>query len=233
MSEQLTDDEQVEALKKWWKENGTAIIVGIVIGVGAIIGVWKWTEYTETRSLAASALYDEFVTAITDDKLDAGSSYESLKKDYEGTSYAALAALRMAAVDYGKDKADNAVEHLRWAATHPGHDSIEYIARVRLAKMLVSKDQLDEAEKLLKDVSEPAFEAQYAALRGDIHIKRGNIEQARSSYKLALASTSLSGKQREYVQMKLDDLGADDINSSDIKAEAEKVTETEKTGESN
>ena len=74
---------------------------------------------------------------------------------------------------------------------------------------------------------------QHIALSHGLVIKRGNIEQARSSYKLALASTSLSGKQREYVQMKLDDLGADDINSSDIKAEAEKVTETEKTGESN
>lgn len=233
MSEQLTDDEQVEALKKWWKENGTAIIIGVVIGVGAIIGVWKWTEYTETRALAASALYDEFVTAITGDKLDASSSYESLKKDYEGTSYAAFAALRMAAVDYAKDNADKSVEHLRWAAAHPGHDSIEHIARVRLAKMLVSKNELDEAEKLLKDVSEPAFDAQYAAIRGDIHIKRGNIEQARSAYELALTSTSFSGKQREHVQMKLDDLGAADIKAGDIKAEAEKATETEKAGESN
>ena len=109
--------------------------------------------------------------------------------------------------------------------------------------MLVAKNELDEAEKLLKDISEPAFDAQYAAIRGDIHIKRGNIEQARSLYELALASTSFSGKQREYVQMKLDELGAGDIKTDDIKVEAEKVPETitetvktseaEKTGESN
>lgn len=219
MSEQLTDDEQVEVLKKWWKENGTAIVIGVVIGIGGIIGFWKWTEYTETQALAASALYDEFITAITDEKLDVSSSYESLKKDYEGTSYAALAALRMAAIDYGKKDTEKAVDHLRWATAHPGHDSIEHIARVRLAKMLVTKNELDEAEKLLKDVSEPAFDAQYAAIRGDIHNKRGNVEQARSSYQLALASTSFSGKQREYVQMKLDDLGVQ--------------TKTEQTGENN
>jgi len=208
MSEQLTDDEQVEVLKKWWKENGTAIIVGVVIGVGAIIGFWKWTEYKESRSLAASAIYDEFVTALGDEKADATTSYESLKKEYEGTSYAAFAALRMAVVDYGKDDSDKAIEHLRWAAAHPGHDSIEHIARLRLAKMLIAKNNLDEAEKLLKDISEPAFDAQYATLRGDLHKIRGNIEQARSSYELALASTTFSGKQREFVQMKLDDLGA-------------------------
>ena len=222
MSEQLTDDEQVEALKKWWKENGTAIVIGIVIGIGAIIGFWKWTKYTETQALAASALYDEFIMAVTDDKLDASSHYASLKKNYEGTSYAALAALRMAAIDYGKEDADKAVEYLRWATAHPGHDSIEHIARVRLAKILVTKNELDEAEKLLKDVSEPAFDAQYAVIRGDIHNKRGNLEQARSSYQLALAATSFSGKQREYVQMKLDDLGV-------LKEQAE----TAQTGEKN
>ncbi len=208
MSEQLTDDEQVEVLKKWWKENGTAIVVGIVIGVGAIIGFWKWTEYKETRSLAASALYDEFVTAIGDEKIDAATSYESLKKDYEGTTYAALSALRMAAVDYAKGDTDKAIEHLRWATSHPGHDSVGHIARLRLAKMLVAKNALDEAEKLLKDISEPAFDAKYAVIKGDIYRMRGDIEKARSAYELALASTSFGGKQRELVQMKLDDLGA-------------------------
>ena len=207
MNEQLTDDEQVEVLKKWWKENGTAIIVGVVIGLGAIIGFWKWTEYKETRSLAASALYDEFVSAITDEKVDVATSYASLKKDYEGTTYAAFAALRMAAIAYEKGKTDQAVEYLRWAYSHPGHDSVEHIARLRLVKMLISQNKLDEAQKLLKDVSEPAFDARYAVLRGDIYKMRGDLEQARSSYVLALASTTFSGKQREYVQMKLDDLG--------------------------
>ena len=232
MSEELTDDEQVEALKKWWKENGVAIIVGIVIGLGAIIGFWKWSEYTETRALAASALYDEFITAVTDGKLDSSnSSYESLKKDYEGTSYAAFAALRMAAVDYGKDSVDKAVEHLRWATEHPGHDSVQHIARVRLAKLLVSIDALDDAEKLLKDINEPAFDAQYAAIRGDIHIKRGNIEQARSAYELALAASSFSGKQREFVQMKLDDLGGS-VTKTEI-SETTATVGTEEAEESN
>lgn len=208
MTEQLTDDEQVEALKKWWKENGTAIIVGIVIGLSAIVGFWKWNEYTEGRAKAASLLYDQFVMAISNNKPDGSSSYDSLKKDYDGTSYAALAALRMAAVDYAKGETGKTIAHLKWATEHPGHDSIQHIARLRLSRLLVAEDKLDEAEALLKDISEPAFDAQYQAVRGDIYRKQGNAEKARTAYQLALASSSFSGKQREYVQMKLDDLGA-------------------------
>ena len=209
MSEQLTDEEQVEALKKWWKENGTAIVVGIVIGVSAIVGFWKWNEYTETRAKAASLLYDGFVTALSNDKADVTSSYDSLKSDYEGTSYAALAALRMASHDYNKGETDKAIAHLQWATEHPGHESIQHIARLRLSRLYVAENKLDEAEVLLKDINEPAFDAQYQAILGDVHNKRGNTEKARTAYQLALTSTSFSGKQREYVQMKLDDLGVD------------------------
>ena len=208
MTEQLTEEEQVEALKKWWKENGTAIFVGVVIGISAIVGFWKWNEHKETRALEASALYDKFITEVTDKNGDVTTVYDGLKKDYEGTSYAALAALRMASTAYGKNENQKAIEHLTWAVEHPGHDSILHIARIRLAKLLVAENKLDEADEYLKDVKEPAFDAEYAVIRGDIYSKRGNIEQARASYQTALDSNSFSGKQRDYIQMKMDNLGA-------------------------
>ena len=207
MSEQLTDEEQFEVLKKWWKENGTAIIVGIVIGLGAIVGFWKWNDYNKARSLGASALYDVFVSEVSGGKTEAVKSYESLKKDFEGTSYAALAALRMAAEEYNKGETGKALAHLKWAYANPGHDSIEHIARLRLARLLVAENKLPEAENLLQNVSEPPFDAQYAAIRGDIFYRQGNADKARTSYQLALDSASLKGKQREYVEMKLNDLG--------------------------
>ena len=218
MTEQLTDEEQVEALKKWWKENGTAIITGIVIGISAIVGFWKWNEYTETRATAASLLYDQFVASVTSNPSAATKSYESLQTDYDGTSYAALAALRMAAIDYGKGNVDQAIMHLTWATEHPGHDSIQHVARLRLARVLVAEDKLGQAESVLRDINEPSFDAQYQAVRGDLYNKQGNLEKARAAYQLALAATSFSGKQREYVQMKLDDLG--DGNRAEIGKES-------------
>ncbi|MGD8784417.1 MAG: tetratricopeptide repeat protein [Thioalkalispiraceae bacterium] len=213
MSEQLTDEEQVEALKKWWKENGVAIVVGIIIGIGAIIGFWKWNEYKETRALVASALYDQFMSQVTDAKDDAETTFTTLKQDYEGTPYAALAALRMAQAAYKDTEKQKAIEYLRWSLDHSGHESISHIARIRLSKLLIAENKLDEVEQLLKDVKEPAFDAQYSAIRGDLYSKRGNIEQARKSYQSALDSTFFSGKQREFIQMKLNNLGVAELSS--------------------
>ncbi|MGD8925657.1 MAG: tetratricopeptide repeat protein [Thioalkalispiraceae bacterium] len=220
MTEHLSEEEQIEALKKWWKENGTAILVGIVIGVGGIIGYWKWNEYKETRALEASAAYDKFVSEVEHKSAETTKLYGELKDKYDGTSYAALAALKMAAIDITKGETQKAIEQLKWAVENPGHDVIAHIARVRLTKLLVAENKLDEAEKLLKDVKEPAFDAQYAAIRGDIQNKRGNIEQARADYEIALASDTFTGKQREYIQMKLDNLGV-----AELSAKAKEVKE--------
>ncbi|VAW92507.1 hypothetical protein MNBD_GAMMA21-543 [hydrothermal vent metagenome] len=209
MVEQLTDDEQVEALKKWWKENGTAIIVGIIIGISAIVGFWKWNQHVEIQALAASQQYDNFTQAVIDNKPEEIENYFTiLKADYVGTSYAALAALLYASYEYDKNNAEKSLEYLRWAQQNPGHDALLHIAQVRLAKLLVAQDKLDEAFSLIEKIKEPAFDVQYAEIKGDIYTKRGEQALARTSYLLALASSELNGKQREFVQMKLDDLGA-------------------------
>ena len=38
MAEYMNDDDQVEALKKWWKENGKSIIGGVVLGRALVRG---------------------------------------------------------------------------------------------------------------------------------------------------------------------------------------------------
>ena len=39
-----TEEEQVEAIKTWWKANGTSVIVGVVLGVAVIFGVRYWFD---------------------------------------------------------------------------------------------------------------------------------------------------------------------------------------------
>ncbi len=214
MAEQLTDDEQVEALKKWWKENGTAIIVGLVIGVAAIVGFWKWNQHVETQALGASQQYDNFSLSIIENKPDEiEKTFSVLKTEFVDTSYAALAALLYASYEYDQKNEEKSLELLRWAQQHPGHDAILHVAQVRLAKLLLSQDKVDEAYSLIGKVKETAFDAQYAEIKGDIYKKRGEHAEARSSYQLALASNELTGKQREFVQMKLDDLGEDNAQA--------------------
>jgi predicted negative regulator of RcsB-dependent stress response len=207
MSEHLTEEEQVEALKKWWKENGSAIIIGILIGLGAVIGVRYWFSYQETRAIQASDAYDHFTQAISK-KDEAGTqklANEILEK-FKGTSYAALTALEMAKQDVDANKLAEAEKNLRWAMENPGHKTIGLVARQRLAMVLYAEDKLDQALAVLDKVKDPTFDPRFALVRGDILRKQGKAEKAREAYQLALTDSTLSGKEREFVEMKLQDL---------------------------
>ena len=96
MADYNNEDEQLEALKQWWKENGAAVITGIVLGAAALFGWRFWQDYQVEQAQAASAVYAEMRAAAGDvDTLMAGA--EMLRSDYARTPYAALAALEAAA----------------------------------------------------------------------------------------------------------------------------------------
>lgn len=209
MTAYLNEDEQVEALKKWWRENGTAIIIGIVIGLAAIIGVRYWFKYQQTRALNASGAYQHFLDAVGKKTKDKGAAREladSILDKYKGTPYAALTALKLAKEDVDANKLPAAAKQLRWAMKNPGHKTIAMIARLRLARVLVAENKLDDALTLLNQVKDATFDPRFNIVRGDILSKQGKSMQAREAYQLALTDRSLAGKQRQFVEMKMDAL---------------------------
>lgn len=212
----MTEEEQVEKLKSWWKENGTSIVVGIVIGLAAVVGVRYWFEYQEKRATNASVLYSSYVDALTRKDINKSKQLHSkIRDDYAGTSYAALTAMHEAKQSVESGKLDSAIVLLEWAVKNPGHESLEHLARIRLLRLLISGGKLDKSLNLLDKINEEAFNATYAELRGDIYSSKGDAAQAKKQYQLALASNKLAGKQREFIEMKLGDLPVlDSINTT-------------------
>ena len=207
MSEHLTEEEQVEAIKRWWKENGGAIMIGIVLGLGAIIGVRYWFSYQETRAIAASDAYNRFTESAHKKE---GATTQTLANEmldkYKGTSYAALTALQLAKQNVDANQLAEAEKHLRWALENPGDKSIALVVRLRLAVVLSAEGKLDEALSVLDKVKDPTFDPRYSEVRGDILRKQGKLEKAREAYQLALTDPTLSDKQREFIEMKMEDL---------------------------
>lgn len=207
MAEQLTEEEQVEALKKWWKENAMAIVIGIVIGLSVVVGVRYWFTYQEQRAVDASLIYSRFGEAFTaNDDAQAGAALQQLQDEFKGTSYATLAAMQMARLHVEQNKPAEAEQLLRWAQSNAGHESLELLARTHLARLLIADGKTDEALQLVAQESGTVFDARFAEIRGDIYRQQGKAAQARDAYQLALADSSLSGKAREYIEMKMQDL---------------------------
>lgn len=208
MSEFRTEEEQAEALKKWWKENGKFIITGIVIGISAIFGWRGYNSQIAQQAEAASTLYEQMLIASrTDDSENVSVYANRIIKDYDASSYAIFANLMLAKLAAESGELDLAETHLRWVLENNSQEEFNHVACLRLARILIAGDKLDAATNTL-DVNKPGdFLARYEELRGDIFVKQDNTEEARQAYQKALANTATAEAGQSILQMKLDDLG--------------------------
>jgi len=204
-----TEDEQVEAMKKWLKENAVSVVTGLVVGL-TLLGGWRWWQgYTDQQGELTSNLYEQVLFSLEEKKREpAGNLTRQLLSDHSGSPYAILAVLNMARQDLDDGDIDSSHARLQWVIEQDGDFSeLTHIARLRKARLFLSQEKLEEAKALLEDMSVAKFKGVYAELRGDIAVAEGQIDVAISAYIEVLESPYLSPQHREWVQMKRDDLG--------------------------
>jgi len=204
-----TDEEQAEAIRKWWDENGKSVVAGIVLGLAAVYGWRGWQDYNIEQAEAASVIYQEMVVAVRDNEnADAAQkTAERIISDYGSTAYALFARLTLAKLAVDENEYVIAEDHLRWALDNNQEDSLEHLIRLRLARVLIAQEKSDAAMTLL-DVKAPGqFGSSYDELRGDTLNIRGEIEAARSAYQQAITKKRSLGNDISVLEMKLDDLG--------------------------
>ena len=203
-----TEEEQVEAIKKWWHENGKSIIAGIVIGITALFGWRAYDNHTALQAEAASTLYEQMIVASRNNDFENVGVYANrIIADYKSSTYAVFATLMLAKVAAESDDLEQAEIHLRWVIDNNSQAEFEHIARLRLAQILIAGDKLDLALNTL-NVSDPGeFVARYEELRGDLFVKQGKPEKAQQAYVKSLANTRAIEEAQSVLQMKLDNLG--------------------------
>lgn len=205
MSDYQTDEEKVEAIKQWWKENGSSVIAGAVIGLAAIFGWRAWIDYRDSMRQEASAAFEQLlVSADTGDTQSALAQSELLSEDFSSTAYATLAALVRARVELEAGNRAGAARALEQAISSSPEPGITRIAALRLARVLVAEGDLEAASSLLEEHDDGgSFSGAFAAIRGDIARAQGRTADARAAYQQAIAEGAPSPDR---LRLKLENL---------------------------
>ncbi|MEE4277547.1 MAG: tetratricopeptide repeat protein [Halieaceae bacterium] len=187
-----TEEEQVEALKKWWQENGRSTIIGVVLALGLGFGWQAWQKSQEQAVMNASTLYQQMLSALSvEDGQGVGPAMElarRIKDEYRGSSYARFAALHLARVAVNDGDLSAAEDELRWViAMSDRGDDLERIANLRLARVLAARGATEEALGLL-DTQSATYVASYAIARGDILLAQERNEEALAAFETAASS---------------------------------------------
>jgi predicted negative regulator of RcsB-dependent stress response len=205
----LEEQEQLAELKTWWKLHGNLIVSVIVAAALAIAGWQAWRWYQANQAAQAGALYDSLARAAqAGDAKALRDASGSLVENYPRTLYASMGALVAARFYFDRNDLKNAKAQLQWVMEKSPTEEFRDLARLRLAAVLLDEKAHDEALKLLDAPHGASFDAQYAALKGDVLVAKNQAAEARAAYKLALEKAAKQdGAFRDSVRMRLEALG--------------------------
>ena len=204
----LQEQEQIEALKAWWKDNRNQVLGALLIVVVAMGGWRGWQYYQHKQSSQAATLYAEFFRQLEGN--DAGrvnDAAAAVMDRVASTPYAARAALLAAQVNEMVKDTAHAKSQLQWVIDHAAEAALKDVARLRLASVLLDEKNYPDAMKLLEARHPASFDGLYADVRGDVLSAQGKTGEARTAYKLAYEKINAQSMYRNLIQMKLDPLG--------------------------
>lgn len=205
----LQEQEQIEGIKAWWKDNGNYVVGALLIAVLALGGWRGWQYYQNKQATEAATLYAEFVRQLeSGDAKRVNDAAAAVMDKYASTAYAARAALLAAQINESSKDIARAKTQLQWTLDHAGEATLKDVARLRLAAILLDEKKYDEAMQLLNAAHPDSFNGLYADLKGDVLSAQGKTDEARTAYKLAFEKTDAKSMYRNLIQMKLDALGA-------------------------
>lgn len=200
-----TEEQQVEALKAWWNENGRAVITGVVLGASVIGGWTFWQSHKENQAVAASDSFSQTIEAINgNDTAGAAALADKLIDDQPDNLYSSYANLAASRGDVESGNLESAATRLEWVADNAPQKDVALIAKVRLARVHGALDNAAAGLSGLPSTYPPAFAGLVEEARGDLLVMSGDLDAARSAYQAAQESQYVAN--REALTMKLNEL---------------------------
>jgi len=200
-----TDEEKVEAIKGWWKENGISVAGGLIIGLAVVFGWRAWVDHQEGMAQQASSAFEQLVATVQMGNPEAARTQAALLLEKHGDSaYGALTHLMLARVEMNANQPEAARKALEQAMAKAPDPGLARIAALRLARLLMAQGDRDAAASLIaqQDKGGP-FAADFAALRGDLALAGGRTAEARAAYDQAIAQGAAN---TALLQLKLENL---------------------------
>lgn len=204
----LQEQEQVETLKAWWKDNGKWLLLVLAIALGGYGGMQGWQAYKTNQALAASSLFFDLTKQVeSGDPKRINDAATAVVSNYGGSAYAPRAYLLASQINLQLGDSARAKTQLQWVVKNASEDGLKNVARLNLVAMLLDEKNFAEAQELLDAPHPDSYDNLYADLKGDMLSAQGKKEEARAAYQKALEKTDSKSQYSALIRLKLETLG--------------------------
>lgn len=210
MESYVTEEQQVEALKKWWQNHGKKVIGAAIIAATAFAGYNYYEHHTQVQRQEASNAYNTLLQGLNEqDTATIESRAKLLKENYPKTAYADLASFVLAKMAVKDNDLEKAINELTWVVDHSKIPELKSVAKVRLARVTAQvgkpNDALSIIDKGLKDSA--GYKAILEELKGDLLMDENKVEDAKKAYESALED--INAQKLPLLKLKFEDLGGE------------------------
>ncbi|WP_435927409.1 YfgM family protein [Dryocola sp. BD613] len=200
------ENDQMEAVKRFFAENGKALVVGVVLGIGALVGWRYWNSHQADSAMASSLEYQQVTSAADAGQPATLSAAEKFAAETKNT-YGALASLELAQKYVDNNDLAKAAAQLQQGLSNTSDANLQALINVRLARIQIQQKQADTALKTLDGIKGEGWVAIVADLRGEALLSKGDKQGARDAWSKG-AQTNASPALREMMQMKINNLSS-------------------------
>ncbi len=204
MSEYLSDKEQIELIKKWWKDYGMSVLIAVIVGLSVGFGWRYWQQHKLQNESTASEMFQEALFSNEKgDVTSAAQNAKTLTEKFPASPYAALANLLVAKDAVTNNNLPFALEKLNSTIMNTRDARFRQIARLRAARILLAQKQFASGLTMLATVEDKTFTPIIEQIRGDIYSAQGKKELAEKEYNSAKKGFDNAGLQDPFLQMKI------------------------------
>ena len=236
MADHLSEEEQIEAIKRWWAENGMQTVVAVVLVVGGYFGWQYWEQEQQLKTDHASNAYLEMIDVVAenapgerlsaDQQTEVNTAAEHLKENHSNSAYAQFAAMLKAKLAVDNNDLDTAASELQWALDNDPAAATERLVRLRLARVEAARGNIDTALQMVQGIDAAEMKSSYEEAKGDFYLLQDNSAAAFTAYESAIASNASQDPMiKNILQLKISQVLPPEVDTVEVSEDSEGAAE--------
>ncbi|AZI13481.1 YfgM family protein [Avibacterium paragallinarum] len=186
MAYTIEEEQELNEIKNWWKENGKMVIAIFVLAFAGVFGWRYWQSHQIVQSQQRSLQYEQIVKQFQEDKGKI-QDIEQFVQNNSKTAYAVFTLLDTAAVSVQNQDFSQAENLLKQALLNSDDDILQSLVSLRLALVQFQLKKFNDAMQTLNSIkSNSSWDSSVLLLKGDIQFALGEKEEAKTTFQEGL-----------------------------------------------